>query len=160
MHKRSMLNRRAESAVISSVILVAAVIAMGIAVLLYANSRSNIFAQEYSQAVNDDIIKLNEGIAYENIIYYSGTKTLSLYLINYGAANDVEIADVYLFNSTWTNETTDFQLRYFNDTETSDLGIGEEGYVLLESQTLTRGTVYTVKITTERGSTFGKEFVP
>ena len=164
MHNRKTIaNRRAESTVISSVILVAAVIAVGFAVLIFSNSRSSIFAQEYSSAIDSDISKLNEGIAFENVRYVSASNTLSLYLLNYGAADNVEISDVYLGNSSWRNTFSGLQLRYFNGTETQGLDFGEEGYTQLDSTilttSLTKGKAYTVRITTERGSVFGKTFV-
>ena len=152
-------NRRAESAVISSMILVAAVIAMGFAVLVYANSKASIFAQEYGDTVSSDISKLNEGIAFENVLYISTSRTFALYFLNYGAANNVKVSTIYLGNSSWQETFSEVQLKYFNGTETPALGFGEEGYVLLESMILTKGTVYTVRITTERGSVFGKTFV-
>src|SRR3990170_1240313 len=56
MHKRKMIaDRRAESAVIANMILVAAVIAIGFAVLIYTNSKASIFAQEYYETVSSDI---------------------------------------------------------------------------------------------------------
>ena len=164
MHSRKIIaNRRAESTVISSVILVAAVIAVGFAVLIFSNSRSSIFAQEYSNAIDSDISKLNEGIAFENVRYISPSNVFSVYILNYGAANDVEVFSVYLGNSSWRNTFTDVQLKYFNGTDTTALDFGEEGYIQLDSTilttTLTKGTAYTVRITTERGSAFGKTFV-
>jgi len=164
MHNRKTIaNRRAESTVISSVILVAAVIAVGFAVLIFSNSRSSIFAQEYSSAIDSDISKLNEGIAFENVLYVPAFNTLSIYFLNYGAAYDVHVFSVYLGNSSWHNTFSDLQVKYFNGTETLAFDYGEEGYIQLDSTilttTLTSGTAYTVRITTERGSVFGKTFV-
>jgi len=160
MHNKKMIaERRAISPVISNLILVAGVIAVGFAVLAYINSNGSIFAQEYGRTVTSDINTLKERLAFEYVFYNSTTRDLSLYLLNYGAINNVNLSAIYLGNSSWHTAFSGIQLRYFNGTEASALNIGEEGYCLLPPTTLVSGKAYTVRITTKRGSVFGYTFV-
>ena len=158
-------NKRAVSAVISNMILIAAVIVVGFVALGYARSTSNNYVAEYGQTVNSDIAKLKETIAFEYAFYNatrygSANGSLTVFLMNAGSINDITIKNSAVSNSSWsTTFNCTGQTKFLNSTLTSAFDIGEEGYYIQPlNTTLVSGTVYTVKILTGRGSTFVYNF--
>jgi hypothetical protein len=156
---RLIRDRRAISAVISNIILIVAVIAIGFAVLAYVNSTSNSYVTQYGQTVNSDIDKLRETVAFEYAFYNNTAtpKTLSVYFMNAGKVNNVTATTIYVSNYTFNS--TMFQMKNLYDGPTNALNVGEEGYVVLSPITLVSGNLYTVKIITWRGSAFEYSFV-
>ena len=143
------------SVVISNMILVAAVVAVGFAVLAYAYSKSELYVTEYNNMVYSDIDKLKETIAFEYIFYNSSTNgRLSVYLLSAGAVGNVNVTTVYVSNSSWSSTFSTISLKYLNGTTSSALKVGEEGYFELSPIILVNGSTYTVKIVTWRGSIF------
>lgn len=155
---------RAVNAVISNLILIAAVIVIGFAALAYVNSTSNNYVTQYGQSVNSDIDKLRETVAFE-YVYYNSTsvpKTLSVYFMNAGKINNVIISNSTVSNSTWS---TTFNCigatKYLNNTSTGAFSMGEEGYFIQTLNiALVSGSDYTIKIKTGRGSVFEYIFAP
>jgi flagellin-like protein len=157
-------NRRGVSPVISNIILVAAVIVVGFAVLAWTYSTSSSYTTQYSSAVNSDIDKLRERVAFEYIFYNNTTtpKSLSVYIMNFGQVGKVNVTTAYVSNSSWLAPPfSNIQLKFLNTTSTSYLNAGQEGYFVLSlsSITLQTGSSYTVKIVTWRGSIFESTFV-
>ena len=74
--------RRAVNVVISNVILVGAVIAVSFVVLFWAQYRSSAYNDEYSEAMNADIAKLKERLAFEYVFYDDDECELRVYLMN------------------------------------------------------------------------------
>ncbi len=159
--RKLITNKRAVSAVISNMLLIAAVIAVGFVALGYARSTSNNYVAEYGQTVNSDIAKLKETIAFEYAFYNatgygSANGSLTVFFMNAGSINDITIKNSAVGNFTF-NCTG--QTKFLNSTLTSAFDIGEEGYFTQPlNTTLVSGTVYTVKILTGRGSTFVYNF--
>lgn len=153
-------NRRAISTVISNIILIAAVIAVGFAVLAWTYSTSSSYVDQYGSTVNSDIDMLRERVAFEYIFYNNTTpKSLFVYLMNCGQVDKVNVTTAYVSNSSWLATFSDIQLKFLNTTQTSYLNAGQEGYFVLSSITLQTGSSYTVKIVTWRGSIFESTFV-
>jgi len=153
-------NRRGISPVISNIILVAAVIAVGFAVLAWTYSTSSSYVSQYGSTVNSDIDKLRERVAFE-YIFYNNTATpqnLTVYIMNFGQVGKVNVTTAYVSNSSWLVTFSNIQLRFLNTTQTSYLNAGQEGYFVLPI-TLQTGGSYTVKIVTWRGSIFASTFV-
>lgn len=148
--------RRAISAVVSNVILAGAVIAVSFVVLFWARYRASAYNEQYGEAMNADIARLNERLAFEYIFYNEGN--LTVYLMNCGTVNNVTIQTVYVGNSTWFIPFSSIGLKFLNGTSTNDLDIDEEGYFVLSSVSLA-GKSYSVRIVTGRGSTFDRTFV-
>ncbi len=157
-HRRLVINRRGISAVISNMILATAVIAMGFAVLVYVTSTSESFVTEYNGAVSSDISKLQEAISLEYWSYNSSGGRLSVYFLNSGQVNNVNVTSVYVTNSSWDMRFSSVTLKYFNGTVATSLGIGEEEFIDLFPLTLVEGNSYTIKIITRRGSVFENAF--
>jgi hypothetical protein len=153
-------NRRAVSAVISSMILMGAVTAIGLVALAYARSNSINYQLEYGQTVNSDIGKLKESITFEYAHY--NNNYLFLYLMNSGTI-DIEIIDVSVGN----NPSVSFTMYWMNDTQQTQpitnhvIGKGSEAYVVsnLSTIALQQGELYTIILTTRSGSKFAYSFL-
>ena len=156
--------RRGVSVVVSNVILTGAVIAVSFAVLFWTQYRSSAYNEEYSEAMNADIARLKERLAFEYVFYNTtNPKTLSVYLMNCGTINDTTVKTVYVTTSTGEpiKVFSNITLMNFNDDEIADqdLDKGEEGYFVLSSPGLAPDTSYSVRVVTGRGSTFDHKFI-
>lgn len=147
-------NRRAISAVISNMILIAAVIILGFVALFYAQSNATSYQTQYQQTVNSDISKLKEVVSFEYANYNAVAKTVTVYFINSGQI-PVTVNQVFLNSSA---QSMSFSMFYKNGQPSSSrtLSNGQEGYVVL-STNLASG-LYGFKITTGRQSSFEYNF--
>lgn len=150
-------NRRATSAVVSNLILIAAVIVVGFVALGYARSTSNNYQTQYGQTVNSDIDKLKETLSFEYAFYNSTSKNLYVYFLNSGTTN-VKVDMVFLSTSS---QNVTFSMYYKNGQPdpTHIINIGQEGYIVYNTNTSLSSGIYTVKLTTGRGSSFAYDFV-
>jgi hypothetical protein len=151
--------RRAVSTVVSSVILTGAVIAVSFVVLFWAQYRSSAYNEQYSEAMNADIARLKERLAFEYVFYNQTGRSLSVYLMNCGTIDNVNITTVYVKNNTWFTPFSSIGLKFLNGISTNDFDIGEEGYFVLSSVSLVAGKSYSVRVVTGRGSTFDHTFI-
>jgi len=156
--RRLFLDRRAVNVVVSNLILVGAVIALGFSVLSWTYSRSSTFNTEYANLVEANSERMKEKLVFEYIFYNASENELTVYLINCGESNDVSLANVYLSNGSWLQSFSDIELRFLNGTLTESLDIGEEGYFKL-SVSLVADTSYSIRIVTERGRLFDTTFI-
>jgi hypothetical protein len=151
-------NRKAVSAVVSNLILIAAVIAVGFSVLSWSQGQSANYQKTHTDIVTEDINQLQERLSLENVNYNVNSHTLKLYLLNSGPVN-VTIQTVYISSSPGSPPS--FTVNTFNNISVPSKALNatsgqREGYVQV-SQTLPLGT-YKVTITTLRGSTFAYDF--
>jgi len=153
--------RRAVSVVVSNVILTGAVIAVSFVVLLWAQYRSSAYNEQYGEAMNADIARLKERLAFEYVFYSGGN--LTVYLMNCGTIDNITIQTVYVKDSTGAliQVNSSITLMRFDGNEIADkdLDKGEEGYFILSSLNLVADNSYSVRIITGRGSTFDHTFV-
>jgi len=162
---RMIFNRRAESAVISAVILTGVAIALGFAVLSWGQSRSMDYANNYGQTTDAEIAKLKEGLTVEYVFYNRTSKSIRVFLLNSGSVNDTKVQSVYVRNSTWNKVTSSppSLKSFFNGVTIADqdLDMKEEGYVdfVLSPIALTAGKYYSVRVVTERGNVFEADFI-
>jgi predicted PurR-regulated permease PerM len=70
-------NKRAVSAVVSNLILIAAVLAIGMVALGYARSASINYQTDYSKTMNSDINKIKESLTFEYAHYSTSTNQLT-----------------------------------------------------------------------------------
>jgi len=155
-------NKKAESAVISAVILTGVAISLGLAVLAWGQSRSSDYARDYGQTTDAEIAKLKERLTVEYVFYNNNSQSVRIFLLNSGAINNTKIQSVYVRNSTWNWVTSSPpSLKSFNGASIldQDLDMGEEGYVDVGPVALVAGRYYFVRIVTERGIVFESEFV-
>jgi len=158
-------NRRAINAVISNLILIAAVIVVGFVALGYARSTSISYQEQYGQTVSSDINQLKEKLVFEYVSYnatgYGPTNgSVTVYFMNAGSINDITIKSSKISNSSWSTTFSCIgQTNFLNATKTSAFDIGEEGYFTQPlNTTLVSGMSYTVTILTGRDSTFVYNF--
>lgn len=158
LFSRLFKSRSAVSAVISNLILIAAVIAVGFTALGWTYSASNSYVAQYGNSVRSNSEQLAENLAFEYAYYnHSGTtNSLSVYILNCGKINAVNLTAAYVANANWTNSTFTIALKWLNGTSISSnhLDMGQEGYFVWPAIVLSQGNSYTVKITTWRGSSF------
>jgi hypothetical protein len=147
-------NRRGVSAVISNLILIAAVIAVGFVVLVWSQTQSSNYTNMYGNAIKSDTDQLRERLAFE-YIHYDSTG-LKVYLMNSGTIGDVSIASVYIGNVSYASPS----LRLLSDNaQVSSLNATQEGYFSISpSPTLAPGMSYPITIVTGRGSSFVATF--
>lgn len=112
--RRLFLDRHAVSVVVSTLIMVGAVIALGFAVLSWTYSRSSVFNMEYANLVDANSERMKEKLVFEYVFYNASSSELTVYLINCGKSNDVSLANVYLSNGSWFQSFSDIELRFLN----------------------------------------------
>ena len=161
--QKIIFDKRAVNNVISAVILTGVVVALSLSVFAWAQSRSSDYSKEYSETVDAETAKLKEKLAFVYIYYESSSHDLSIYLLNCGTIDAIQIKTVYISDSgnTLLQTFSDPQLYLFQSlTEVSDLDRGEEGRLILTlSTSLDDGAYYYVKIITGRGASFDSNFV-
>jgi predicted PurR-regulated permease PerM len=150
-------NRRAVSAVISNMLLIAAVIVVGFVAIGFAQSMSENYRSTYGHTINSDINKLKENVAFEFCQYNANTKQLTVYFLNAGNVN-FEIKSVSINSSPLTSFPT-YQMSDNQQITNHVVASGIEAYLVLDlsGQTVPNGT-NTVKITTGSGSNFVYDF--
>ena len=158
---RILFNKRAVSNAVSTTILAGAVIALSLAVFAWSESRSEDYSQEFSETVDAETARLKEKLVFEYVSYGNPSYDISVYLLNCGTIDDVEIKRVYIANDTWLQSFPSPILYFLDHTEMSDqdLDVGEEAYVVVTlSSTLSSG-YYNIQVVTIRGETFGAKFL-
>ena len=158
---RILFNKRAVSNAVSTTILAGAVIALSLAVFAWSESRSEDYSQEFSETVDAETARLKEKLVFEYVSYGNPSYDISVYLLNCGTIDDVEIKRVYITNDTWLQSFPTPILYFLDHTEIpdQDLDVGEEAYLVLTlSSTLSSG-YYNVQVVTIRGETFGAKFL-
>ena len=159
-------NRRAVSVVVSTVVLSAGVLALGIAVLYWAFSMGNLSSLQYSRTIATNSYAASERIGFEYISYSSSGNRLTVNIINWGGAPNLNISLVHITDSfhnyvgtgaytpsTLTNITTGSPI------QDNDLDIGEEGrFTITLSDPLPSG-YYNIRLVTGRGRTFDSSFI-
>ncbi len=142
-------SRRAVNTILSNLMLIAAVIAVGFTALAFANSVSNDYQSQYGQSINSDINKMKEELSFEYAFYNTTSpKSLYIYLLNSGSI-DVNITAVLIDSSSQS-----FSLYSMNRQliQNQTIASAKEAYLQIYSSTLAGS--YTIKITTSRGSIF------
>jgi predicted PurR-regulated permease PerM len=146
-------NKRAISAVISNLILIAAVIAVGFVVVVWSQTQSSNYTNMYGNEINSQTNQLRERLAFE-YMHYNSTG-LTVYLMNSGTIGDVSVARVYVSNDTYAPTlhllSTNAQITSLNATQ--------EGYFsIIPSTSLAPGVNYPITVVTGRGSSFVATF--
>lgn len=160
-----LFDKRAVSVALTTMIITAGVIAAGIAVLYWAYSWGNVANNQYAGTVANNQNSIQENIAFEYITYSninSNNGQLTVYVINCGLSNNVNLTRLYIWNST--NQligTYDISQLYRTSDGTAisnnSLNIGDEGYFNVTIPTLTSG-YYTIRVVTGRGRNFDGSF--
>ena len=148
-------NRRGISAVISNLILIGGVIAVGFSVLLWSQAQSSSYTSSYGNAIRSDTDQLRERVAFEYIQYNNNTGNLTVYLMNSGTIGNVSIASVYADKTAYGAPA----LYFLNGTSTNSLNVTQQGYFSISPpSSLASGKDYSIIIITGRGSSFAATF--
>jgi len=156
--RKIVLDKKAISVAVSSVILTTVVVVLGFVLLSWTYGKSLTMNTEYNEAVDSNVAKLKEKIVFEYLFYNKSKNELSAYLLNCGKSNNVSIVNVFIKNGTWFKVFPRPKLRFLNGTSTESLDINEEGYFALNVN-LQTGVTYSIRIITERGRIFETTFV-
>ena len=153
-------DRKAVSNAVSATILTGAVIALSLGVFGWSQSRSSDYNREFGETVDAETARLKERLIFEYVSYGNPSYDVTVFLLNCGTIDDVEIKSVYVSNDTWLQTFSTPVLYFLNHTAIpdQDLDVGEEGYFVLGSLVLSSG-YYNIKIVTGRGATFGSSFM-
>jgi len=138
-------NKRAESAVISNVILAAAVIVVGLTALMYSQYTSANYQQQYSQNINTNIQQMKEKIIFEYVVYDGGV--LKAFILNCGTIDNVTINHVIVYTDDSDSPVKTYD-QYFGS-----LDINQRGTIQMSGLPAPLGR-YRVEIDTWRGSHF------
>ncbi len=142
-------SRRALNAVLSNIILIAAVIVVGFVVVSWSQYQSSTYQTQYTGDVNASIEQLQEKIVFEYVVKVDSTH-LKVYLLNCGLQN-VTINKVYVNSGAGT--AVDLHPLGDESTTVPSIDVGEEAFFWIEIP-LSEPSPYLVKIVTESGSTF------
>ena len=167
-HKKH-FSKRAISNVISTTLMAALAVAVGLATLAWAQGVSVNFVSSYGTAINADIDKIKERLITEYVDYASASKNVTVFLINSGTIDDVAIQSITVrfSNGTLVKTLQNPILRLLpGGTVVSDLDQGQEGSVQINTVSpplvptgLTAGSKYLATIVTVRGAVFNADFV-
>jgi flagellin-like protein len=148
-------SKKALSPVVSNLVLIAVVIVLGFAALMYARNISEVYQSDYHSSVTSDIDELKESLAFEQAFYNSTGGTVHIYFINSGRVS-ITIDQVYLSIS---QENFTFTMKHMDGALASNnvVDVGNERQVVVE-QALPAGS-YTVRLVTLRGLSFAYSFV-
>jgi hypothetical protein len=149
--RRLISDKRGVNAIISSVMLSTAVIALGFVVFAYTQHQAVESNIRYANNTNDNIAKMQEKLAFEHIYF-------TVFLINCGKSDDVVFDRAYLTNDSWSQSFEDIELKLLNGTITQSLDAQEEGFFQLSTD-LTEDTSYSIRIETTRGRYFVTNFI-
>lgn len=157
------LDKRAVSVALSTLIITAGVVGFGITVLYWAYSWGGIANHEYSEAVTSSQSAILEKIAFEYAHYHDVTLpngtvvgNLTVYIINCGKTDNVSIARVFIRDSqlvllpdrTYSN----VQLKdATSNMNTTGVNIGGQAYFNIEMPPLAANSYYTISLITQRG---------
>ena len=172
-------NRRALSPIFATVLLASIVITFGSVAYYYATNLTNSATNNYSSSLSESQQAVGERIGFENIIYNSSSPArLTIYMINSGLANNIQLNTAFLYDSSHNiiraysvSEGSISQLKPITSvvpspTPISGFNVGKEGYFTItlgkdtsgNNISLTSGLIYTIHLITKSGSVFDYDF--
>ena len=157
-------NRKGVSVVISTVVLSAGVLALGIAVLYWAYSWGSIANLQYSKSVANSSYAVSERVGFEYISYSGSSRTLTVNIINWGTASTVDVVSVHIFDNARRplgSYSNPLLLKIgTTNSAISSLNITDEAYFQINPlPPLASNSLYYIRVVTERGRTFDSSFV-
>ena len=179
MHKLR-LDRCGLSPIFATVILVGIVVVFGSLAYYFSNNLTRSATNNYVNTLSGSQQAISERIGFEDAIYSPSTDTLTVYIINSGRTNNLQIDSAYIYDSAQNlvgqpySGASISSLQPIQTTGTSSptptslsgnrLNIGQEGYFVLSNvvqsngQPLTSGSMYTLQLFTKNGSNFSHDF--
>jgi hypothetical protein len=163
-------NKRALSPIFATVLLAAIIIVVGSVAYYYSSNLTNTATNNYVQTLTDSKQTMSERLGFENVVYTQSTRTLTVYLINYGGANAVKMNAVFIYDQNNAisagSPYSGAQLSVLKSIDTqvaipnNCLNIGQEGYFTITLSAPISGPRYTLHLITQSGGYFDYAFSP
>ena len=166
-------DKRALSPIFATVLLATIIIVFGSVAYYYASNITTVATNSYVGSMSDSQQSLAERIGFENVVYSSSSPaTLTVYVLNCGSANNVQIGSVFLYDSShnivgvYSGSTQISSLSPLGTPIVGNaLNVGQEGFFVVTLlpapvPSLKSGSIYTMHLTTQSGSYFDYEFSP
>jgi hypothetical protein len=165
------LNKRGLSPIFATLILATIIIVFGTVAYYYSSNLTSSATNSYTNSMSTSAQSISERIGFENVLYNSSTGTLTIYIINCGSANNVQINSIFIYDNNHNivgqpfsgNQISPFQpIDRSTPTPTpitgNRLNVGEEGYFAVSINSLSSGSIYTIQLITNNGSNFNYAF--
>ena len=168
--KKLQLNRRALSPIFATMILVVIVVVFGSIAFYFSNNVSTNATNQYSSNVANSQQAISERIGFENVVYDRSSKNLTVYIINFGSANNISINSIFIYdvNHTMVGPLYSGSMPLhpiLDPTKIIVLNAGQEGYFEVKHVTqsdgitaLLSGSIYVIHLITQSGSSFDYVF--
>jgi hypothetical protein len=158
--KKLVADKRAVSVALSTMIITAGVVAMGIAILYWATAWGKVATIEISNGMQSDSKAIEERLGYE-YISASGNQVV-VNIINWGKTGNVNITRAYIWDSDHNPVGLSPEIHMFNiDTgqPVYELNPGDEAkFTLTTTSTFSPDSYFNIRIVTERGRNFDSSF--
>ena len=170
-------DKRALSPIFATLLLATIIIVFGSVAFYYSSNLTRTATNNYVNTISNSQQAISERIGFENVVYTSSSKNLTVYIINYGSANNVQIDSVFIYDANHNivgqpySQSSILTLKPIaSSTPTptpitgNSLNVGKEGYFTITSvtqsggQALTSGSLYTIHLITKSGSSFDNVF--
>jgi hypothetical protein len=148
------------------------IIIFGSVAYYYASNLTTATTNSYVSSLSSSQQSISERLGFENVVYNPSGPSITVYVINSGSANNLQINSLILFNESAAHRIVNgYSLtQLFNMTNgasISSLNIGQEGYFIVPIGVSLRPLgssqselVYTIHLITKSGSAFDYEFSP
>ena len=168
-------NKRALSPIFATVLLATIIIIFGSVAYYYSTNLTTTATNSYVSTLSGSQQAISERIGFENVVYNGSSTTLTVYIINCGSANNVQINSVFLYDSSHNIVGSPYSGTSISALNPIDRGtptptpitgnalnVGTEAYftVTLAGPSLIHGSIYTIHLFTQSGSYFDYEFTP
>ena len=165
-------NRRALSPIFATMLLAAIVIVMGTTAYYFSSNLTTNATNQYVSTISTSQQSISERIAFEDVQDSSSPATLTVYILNCGAANNVQINTIFIYNANnqmvgqpYSGSAISSIQPISGGTPTpkpiagNSLQVGQEGYFTVTlSAPQQQGSLYIIKLITKSGSTFNYDF--
>lgn len=158
--------KRALSPIFATVLLATIIIIFGSVAYYYSTNLTTTATNNYVSTLSGSQQVISERIGFENVVYNGSSTTLTVYIINCGSANNVQINSLILYNTTSNNIIGAYPVSALKSIDTgtqiTSLNVGQEGCfnVTLGAGTSLSGSICTIQLITQSGSSFDYEFAP
>ena len=165
------LNKRGLSPIFATMILATIIIVFGTVAYYYSSNLTSSATNSYTNSMSTSQQSISERIGFENVLYDSSSGKLTVYLINCGSANNLQIDSIFIYDSSHNIVGQPFSGNQILPLQPIDRGtptptpitgnrlnVGQEGYFTVTSNSLLSGSIYTIQLITKNGSSFNYEF--
>jgi hypothetical protein len=168
-------NKRALSPIFATVLLATIIIIFGSIAYYYSSSIVTTSTNDYGNTMSNSQQSIAERIGFENVVYSSSPATLTVYIINSGGSNNIKLNSVFIYNANhaivgvYSGSSQISTLHPITSIQPSPtpitgnaLNIGREAFfiITLRGPSLNAGSIYTLHLITQSGSSFDHEFIP